>query len=76
MDAIVNLDPPKRDVHFQLGAREMQVHLLREALLRYGAHRDYCWNHNERCICGLREALTLGADLATLGDVLRHLEVK
>ena len=33
-DAIVNLDPPKRDVHFQLGAREMQsVFMLREALL-------------------------------------------
>ena len=79
MDAIVNLDPPKKDVHVQLGAREMQVHLLREALLRYGVHGDYCrfgTSALARCTCGLREALTVGADLATIADVLRHPEVK
>ena len=76
MDAIVNLDPPKQDVHFQLGAREMQVHLLREALLRYGKHADYCHVSWRRCTCGLAEALTTGADLATIADVLRHPEVQ
>ena len=43
----------------ELGARRAQVSLLREALVRYGTHADYC--SGDRCRCGLAEALLVGA---------------
>jgi len=47
------------DYH-ELGARRMQVVLLRRALLRHGRHDDLCTDG--ACRCGLREAMLIGAD--------------
>jgi hypothetical protein len=51
-----------KGVHYELGARQMQVVQLREALRRYGQHRDYCEGVVDRCNCGLAEALRIAPD--------------
>ena len=59
-------DAAMRETHRELGRRRMQVQLLRDGISIALAHDD---GPAMRRV--LREALTLGADLATGADVVR-----
>ena len=62
-----------RETHRELGKRRMQIMLLKEALDHFGQHTIQCrhWTDWTACNCGLAEALTIGAALATGTDVVR-----
>ncbi len=66
-------DATMRETHRELGKRRAQVLLLREALTRHGRHDGWCADYRltGACSCGLADALTIGADLATGADVVR-----
>ena len=48
---------------YELGARRMQVVLLRDALSRYAQHHEWCKSADgHACNCGLADAFRVGTD--------------